>query len=519
MLYMTASELAEKIRTRELSSREVVEAHIDRIEHVDKRINAVVLRRFDEALREADAADERIRKGDIVGPLHGVPVTIKDQYLVKGLPMTCGLTRLSENVAKENGQAASAWINAGAIVVGKTNVPQTMCALETDNALFGRTNNPWDVKRTPGGSSGGEAAIVAAGGTPIGLGGDIGGSLRCPATWCGLSTLKPTARRLPTDPIPVKTAMGFEGLIVQPGPLARCVDDVSTGFRLLVEENARNPSGMFPPLPFHDPGKVDVSKLRIALLPQIGDWIPSPAIRRGLRLAADSLKDLGATIEEWSPPGLQQAAEMFVRIIASDGFSVPKHLLQNEKPIPLMKPNVQLASLPSAMVWGLTKILKASGQRHLAAVTGNANRLSGKGLMELLYERLKMEEAFTNGLNLNHFDAVLCPALPTVAPLHHATLSMADFSGSLQIFNALGLPAGVTPVTTVQAAEESDRQPSRDRAEQAAARSEANSLGLPAAVQIVARPWREDIVLAVMSAIESQLKVNPDFPQPSKIDL
>ena len=150
VIYLTANELAERIRKRELSSREVVDAHIDRIERVDGAINAVVMRRFDEARREADAADEAIRQGVNVGPLHGVPVTIKDQFLVSGMPMTCGLSRFKDNISDSNGQAVDSWVKAGAIILGKTNVPQTMCALETDNALFGRTNNPWDMERTPG---------------------------------------------------------------------------------------------------------------------------------------------------------------------------------------------------------------------------------------------------------------------------------------------------------------------------------------------------------------------------------
>lgn len=519
MIYLSASELAERIRSRELSSREVVDAHIDRIERVDKRINAVVMRRFDEARREADAADEAIRRGETVGPLHGVPVTIKDQFLVKGMPMTCGLSRLKDNVSDCNGQVVGSWVSAGAIVLGKTNVPQTMCALETDNALFGRTNNPWNGERTPGGSSGGEAAIVAAGGSAMGLGGDYGGSLRAPASWCGLSTLKPTARRLSTDPLPVTTAAGFEGLVAQPGPIARCVDDVTLGFRVMVEDNQQNPNGIFPPVPFRNPRDVDVSQLKIAYLPQIGDWMPSPAIRRGLALAADALRNLGATVEEWSPSGLQQASEMFFRLVSSDGFSVAKHLLGGEKPVSLMKPNVQLASMPSIMVKGLTKLLRASGQQHLAAITGNAKRLSATQLMDLLFERLKLERSFTGDLSAAGFDAVVCPALPLVAPFHNATLDLADFSGSLHLFNVLGLPAGVTPVTSVQPAEESDRGKSKDKAEQAAARSEVGSAGLPVPVQIVAHHWREDIVLAVMSAIEGQLSTNTDYPDPSTLQL
>ncbi|TVR88394.1 MAG: amidase [Trueperaceae bacterium] len=190
-----AVELARAIAAGDVSAREVVDAHIERIEEVDGDLNAVVIRRFEAARAEATAADAARRAGATLGPLHGVPVVIKDQFDVAGLPTTFGTASRRERVAQDDGQVVAAWRRAGAIVLGKGNVPQYLQAVETDNDVFGRTNNPWDTERTPGGSSGADAAIVAAGGVPLALGADLGGSLRVPAAWCGVATLAPTVRR------------------------------------------------------------------------------------------------------------------------------------------------------------------------------------------------------------------------------------------------------------------------------------------------------------------------------------
>lgn len=176
--------MARAVARGECSARELVDCHIDRIEATHARLRAVVWPRFEQARAEADAADRARSNGRPLGPLHGVPITIKDQFDVAGLPTTGGMARLRDRIAPADGVLVGALRRAGAIVLGKTNVPQTMAAIETDNRLFGRTSNPWNLTRTPGSS--GEAAALAARCCALGLGGDMGGSIRVPAAWCGL---------------------------------------------------------------------------------------------------------------------------------------------------------------------------------------------------------------------------------------------------------------------------------------------------------------------------------------------
>src|SRR5580700_3588023 len=192
----SATGLAGLIARREISSVEAVSAHIARIEAVDGMLNAVVVRRFDEALAEAKAADELQARGEPLGLLHGVPVTIKECFDVTGTASTFGLTTRANDRATADDPYVARWRAAGAVVLAKTNLSQLMIFIESDNPLYGRTNNPWDIGRSCGGSSGGEGAIIAAGGSPLGLGSDIGGSLRNPAAFNGIVSMKPTTGRL-----------------------------------------------------------------------------------------------------------------------------------------------------------------------------------------------------------------------------------------------------------------------------------------------------------------------------------
>src|SRR5712664_4988443 len=193
----SAGELADAIRSKKLSSRVIVEAHLERIAKVNPKLNAVVQLTAEAARKEADEADAALARGEIKGPLHGVPITIKDTLETTGVICTGGTKGRANYVPKTDATAVARLRAAGAIFLGKTNVPELAGAIESDNLVYGRTNNPYDLTRTLGGSSGGEAAIIAAGGSPLGLGTDAGGSIRIPAHFCGLAAIKPTSGRVP----------------------------------------------------------------------------------------------------------------------------------------------------------------------------------------------------------------------------------------------------------------------------------------------------------------------------------
>ena len=508
-----AGEIARSIAAGDVSAREAVGACIARIEEVNPTLNALVWPRFERARQEADEADAAQRRGAPLGSLHGVPVTIKDQFDVAGLPTSFGVARLATTAVDADGRAVAALRRAGAIVLGKTNVPQALAVAETDNAMFGQTSNPWDPTRTPGGSSGADAALVAAGGVPVGLGADYGGSLRIPAAWTGLCTLKPTARRLPTDRAPVRSACGEDGIVAQPGPLARTTADVALTLGALVDAVVAQPSGANPPVPWREAPASGVAGLRVALLSTVDGFAPSPAIRRALEEAAAALRTAGATVEPWEhAPEIGTAVGLALRIYLADGGAFTRQLLDGEAPHPLLKGDLQVASLPAPALRALAAMLRASGQHRTARILRYVRSASARDYLDVLGDRIAYEQAFVASLDVGAYDLVLCPATPVPAVPHGATPKLVDLHAPSFLFNLLGMPAGVVPVTRVRSGEESDRPDSRDVALRAARAAEEGSAGLPVGVQLAARHWREDLVLAAMQAVETETSRHPAHP-------
>ncbi len=514
ILQLSATELAARIREGDISAQAVVAVHIQRIEAVNPKLNAVVFPLFEEARAAAQAADEARARGAALGPLHGVPITIKDQFLVKGTPTTWGLKHRAGHRAAADGPLVGRLRAAGAIILGKTNIPQLLFYAESDNALYGRANNPWNLDRTPGGSSGGEGAIIAAGGSALGLGGDIGGSLRVPAHFCGIATLKPTERRYTGLDNAVELDNGQEGILAMTGPLARTVADVRLAMSIFTAPRLEAVDPLIPPVPWPDPAQVQVAGLRVALYTDDGFFPASPGVRRAVREAADALRDAGVTVEEWSPPDVATGMALFVALLGADAGVGFKRTLKGEKPTPQIAALFQAATLPNAVRPAVMRLLEATGQRRDALMVKHIKPYSTDGYWQLLTQRAQYRARFLESLAVGRYDAIICPPHALPALTHGATTKVPLAASYSMLYNLLGMPGGVVPVTRVRAGEEGDRSTSRDPVEQMAQRVEHGSAGLPLGVQVVARHWRDDLVLALMAAIEARVRSNADFPAP-----
>src|ERR1700733_13155181 len=257
----SASELASAIRSKKLTSKAIVEAHLEQIAKVNPKLNAIVQLTADSARKEADEADAALARGETKGPLHGVPVTIKDTLETAGVICTGGTKGRANYVPSTDATAVARLRAAGAIILGKTNVPELAGALETDNLVYGRTNNPYDLSRTPGGSSGGEVAIIAACGSPLGLGTDAGGSIRIPAHFCGLAAIKPTSGRVPrTGQFPMP--MGARNAVFHVSLIARRVEDLALALPIIAGPDFRDHS--IVGMPLLDPTAVSLRGLKLA---------------------------------------------------------------------------------------------------------------------------------------------------------------------------------------------------------------------------------------------------------------
>jgi amidase len=445
-LSYSAVQQAALVRARKLSSRELVTAHLERIAAVEPAIHAVTELLTERALAEAEAADAELARREEVGPLHGVPFSIKDSIELAGTRCTGGtLGRKNAPLSTEDATLVARIRRAGAIPMAKTNLPDLLFAFETDNLIFGTTNNPYDVTRTSGGSSGGEAALIAACGSPMGLGSDAAGSVRLPAAFCGVAGIKPTSGRLPrTGHFP--PAGGWIEQIWQIGPMARRVEDLIALMGLLVGSDGQDHTAS--DMPFTDPAALDLPQLRVAFYTDNGIAAADSEVARVVRNAA---AELGA--EEARPACLADVYDLEMKLIGADGGD------------------------------SLLAYAHGLGSHCLhPLLTGWVEKLARYRTDLAGFEGYWSEwDAYRAGMCrfMRDYDAIVCPVY-IHAPLPHGT-SLADenfrgFSHTMA-YNIAGWPG-----VTVRCGESAD--------------------GLPIAVQIVAKPWREDVALRVALHLE-----------------
>ncbi|MDE2689914.1 MAG: amidase [Acidobacteriota bacterium] len=289
-----ARELAAAIRRGEVSSVEVIESHLARVEAVNGHLNAVVRVLADEARAAAQAADEAVAAGAELGPLHGVPISVKDNIAVAGTPTTNGVPANENLIAERDDLIVARLRNAGAIVLTRTNLPDLGLRVHTDSFLYGLTRNPWAADRNVGGSSGGEGSALASGMSCLGLGNDIGGSLRIPAQCNGIASLKPTLGRIAS---PFVGELSSQLMAVN-GPMARRVSDLRTAYELIGRYHRSDPWSMPVPLDLDRPSE----PIKVALVPEPSGGSTHPDVAAGVRSAGEALAAVGYAVEEIEPP-------------------------------------------------------------------------------------------------------------------------------------------------------------------------------------------------------------------------
>ncbi|MCA9187434.1 MAG: amidase [Planctomycetales bacterium] len=514
---MSAAELAAGIAGKQFTSREVVQAHIDRIEATHEQLNAVVVPRFEQALTEADGADAVVRRGEPLLPLHGVPITVKEMFDVKGTPTTVGILARRRHVATDDAVMVRRLRNAGAIILGKTNVPQLALMIETDNPVYGRTNNPWNVERSPGGSSGGEAAIIAAGGSPLGLGSDGAGSIRQPAHACGICGFMPTSGRLSVEGH--WSFRGFPPGATQPGPMARTADDIILAMQILddtTRDTPGNPERLRRPATpaLQDAKAVPIDTLRVGVVYEEG-YIPTgSSVRRAVRTAAEALKGQCLSVEEVQIPDGREVWDLFLSFMNADGGYFARQALAGTTADWRIAELASINAIPNVLRSAGTWMMRSLGQRYLAdALRAVPRRRLSMPRYLALFDRLTTyRKKFDDLFEQRQLDLLLCPVNSVPAVPHGCRF--ANYSIIFSMFvNLLGLPAGTVPVTRVAERDPLTLPTGRDRVLRDLASAEANAVGLPIGVQLIGRKWYDEQVLAIMSSLQSRLRSDPDYPQ------
>jgi len=458
LTFLSAVTMAVQIRKRELSPVELVEAHLARIEKLNPKLNAFVQVDVEGARRQARAAEEAVTRHEKLGPLHGVPISIKSSIEVNRMRCEAGSKLRAGLVATQDAPLVSRLRNAGAIILGTTNAPELLMAWETDNLLYGRTNNPWDLSRTPGGSSGGEAAAIAAGCSAGGVGSDGGGSIRVPAHFSGICGLKPTPGRIPaTGHFP--TSVGPFALLGVVGPMARTAADLKVLFEVMQGPDDGDPSAA--PVPVRWPDRGDLKKLRVGYFEDDGRTPVTAETRAAVRAAAEALKRAGFVVEPFRPEGLEQARQLWWLFFGIAGGMLLRPMTQGREA-------------------GLSPILK----QHLSRVAAEPSH-TGQTLLDtwIMRDALRMQ-VFSQ---MREYPVLLCPVASVPAFRHGErswnvdgkTVEYLDAWSYTEWFNLLGTPAVAVPFGR-------------------------SNQGLPIGVQIVARPWQEELVLAVAAELEAQ---------------
>lgn len=508
---LSAVELSRLLAAKEVSSVELVRALFARIEAVEPKVHAFVHRFEERALTEAQKKDDERARGDATDVLHGLPITIKESISTAGADVTLGLRSRVGKPVQHDAAIVTRLKQRGAIVIGKTNVSQLLLFHESDNPIWGPTHNPWDATRTPGGSSGGEAAAIASGMSLWGVGTDIGGSIRVPAAFCGIFGLKPTNDRWSNlgshGALP-----GQEVIRGQTGPLARTAADLALLFGAADAAGLSLLDPAVPPLAPSDPGALDPKKLRVGVYEEDGFLAPAASVRRAVRVAADRLRDAGVEVVPISPPDAEAIVDTYFGALSSDGGRTVEEHLQGDVVAPQLAQLRRIAGLPGAVRTAVGLAMGIRGESRIRKMLQQIREKPVGDYWRLTARRTELRVKTFELWNTARIDAVLCPAHTTPALRHGDS---ADFSlGGLpsMLYNFLNFPAGVAPVSRVRTAE-TDRAGAKDLVERRAASVEAGSAGLPLAVQVVAKPWREDVVLALLELLDQGGRGKDDFPR------
>jgi Asp-tRNA(Asn)/Glu-tRNA(Gln) amidotransferase A subunit family amidase len=452
LAFTPAVDLARVIAARTVSPVEVVSNALSRIDDVNPRLNCFCFVWHDEALAAAHAAGESVARGESLGPLHGVPVALKDTTPTAGHRTTLGSYTHENWVPDRDAYIVGALRRAGAIIVGKTTTPEFAHTLVTDSPLWGVTRNPWNLERTPGGSSGGSAAAVAAGCVPLAEGTDMGGSVRIPAAWCGIVGLKPGLGRIPMDGLP-----GLFDLMSHHGPLARTIEDIRLFLQVTQGPDDADILSVPCPLDLRAPVPASVDGLHLALSIDLGLWAVDPAIEAAVRAAAAALEAAGAVVEEVEVSVTRKDEDVWVDLWGVFMATYYGHLVDR---------------------------YAAKMDPEVLRLIERGNTLSAVQLKGLELERTALWRRLAKVFGSH--DALLCPTMSTgpspaakadrpKPPPADGRFHAADMTG---VFNLVA----PCPALSVPCGWDTD--------------------ALPIGLQVVGRRWREDTVLQIGRAVE-----------------
>ncbi|NWW93830.1 FAAH1 hydrolase, partial [Rhynochetos jubatus] len=500
ILTLPLPELSKKLRDGSLPPEHVFYAYVGKALQIAIETNCIT-----EYLQESETQLRKAKLTGKLGLLYGVPVSIKDNINCQGHDSTLGFVKNLNKPAAEDSVVVQVLRKQGAIPFVKTNVPQSLISYDCRNLIFGQTFNPLLYTRSPGGSSGGEGALVGGGGSILGFGTDVGGSLRFPAAFCGICTLKPTGNRLSKKGI-ISGVTGQKAVIAAVGPMAKDVESLALCMRALLCEDMFSLDSTVPPLPFNEEVYSSTEPLRIGYYETDFFTMPSPAMRRAVRETKQLLEDAGHTLVPFELMNVDYVFFNFcVRGMFADGGASFIKKFKGELEANSMGLFFRLAKSPNWLKTALSWIVKPF--HLLMALIGFVSFFSTVDeVWSLHHEVEEFCYQFISQWKKLNLDVMLCPMLsPAFGIGYPEKLSVAV--SYTMLYNTLDFPVGVVPVTMVTDKDEEELKGYqgyfRDWWDRTLAKAFRGSVGLPVAVQCVALPWREELCLRFMKEVET----------------
>ncbi|KFQ34355.1 Vitamin D3 hydroxylase-associated protein, partial [Mesitornis unicolor] len=517
ILSLPLLELTGRLREGSLSPRTVLYTYLEKALEVTQQTNC--LRHF---IPECEQQLQEIQQQQEKGLLYGIPVSIKDHIGHKGHLSTCGLVQCLDTLAQEDSVLVKVLKSQGAIPFAMTNVPQSLFNYDCSNPIFGQTLHPLNHQKSPGGSSGGEGALIAGGGSILGIGSDIGGRIRLPSSFCGLCGLKPTAERLRE----MDQCLGMHLLCIDAcscftpvpcalGPMARDVDSLALCMKALLCQEMFRLDPTVPPIPFDEEAYSSSAPLRVGYYDTDGYFPLPPCMQLAVQETRGALQRAGHQLVPFSPPRIHYVmTELFLKTFFADGGRAWLDVFTGNIVDPNLKSQVNCCKIPRLGKKLLALILKPLQSLLLLELKNVATHSTCRSVKEMWNHHHQIEAYRTEFIaqwRELQLDVVLCPVLGPAFTTGYPGKLLTAISSTM-LYNVLNFPAGVVPVSTVTEADEEELKlyrgccddPWDQTLKQAVAGAAvAGAVGLPVAVQCVALPWREELCLRLMKEVET----------------
>ena len=508
-------ELLEMLKAQTVTSQQILTAYFERAKTLGVEYNLLADVNFEEALAAAIAYDNRDKSSPSRGLLDGIPISIKDCFPQRGLDNTLGVAHRASHPREKDGIIVRLVREEGGIPFIRSSTSQILIGIENCNHIWGEAKNPWNKLRTTGGSSGGEAGLVAARCSPIGFGSDFEGSVRIPPLWCGICGFKPSTQRSTNKGLTVYRYHAIQPVV---GPIAKTVRDLNLMMKVLSSEKIRTfgpheGDPYYKYTPWNDEEFNSTYKKNIGYIKSHPYFPASTANQRAVEIAVQALKELGHEVIEVELPAFQELSDLLVKDVFSSNLKDIINGLNNEDPCDKLAGLSEVANMSRLRYWVTKQLLKLKGENRLYRELAALGPITTFEYLCTVGQQQMYKLDFLAFWEKNKLDGLIIPGTPCPAIRHGGHKSLPAINVYTRLFNVLDYPCGVLPITVVQDTEQAYPY-NADTIDRGMKETMAAAVGLPVGVQVATLPGQEEKCLSIMREIEEQVQFRDKHPFP-----